>query len=43
MMCLMLLSACSFEDDVDFDKTMIVTGKVIQKNKEEKKTVLNII
>ncbi|MEQ6378635.1 hypothetical protein RZN22_11645 [Bacillaceae bacterium S4-13-58] len=34
MMCLILLSACSLEDDVDFDKTMIVTGKVIQKNEK---------
>ncbi|MBM7572349.1 uncharacterized protein YcfL [Aquibacillus albus] len=30
IMCLMLLSACSSEDDVNFDETMIVTGKVIQ-------------
>ncbi|CQR48235.1 hypothetical protein BN1058_02589 [Paraliobacillus sp. PM-2] len=34
MICLMLLSACSSEDDVDFDKTMIITGKVIQKDEK---------
>ncbi|WP_138420883.1 hypothetical protein [Aquibacillus sediminis] len=34
MICLILLSACSSEDDVDFDKTMIITGKVIQKDEK---------
>lgn len=33
---MMLLLACSSEDDVDFDKTIIVTGKVIQQNEERK-------
>lgn len=35
-LCMMLLLACSSEDDVDFDKTIIVTGKVIQQNEERK-------
>ncbi|MYL34549.1 DUF3221 domain-containing protein [Pontibacillus yanchengensis] len=37
MTCLIVLSACSSEKHIDFDKTMIVTGKVIQKSEEREK------